>query len=312
MKFNQLKALLAIADAGSIHEAARLLHLTQSALSKSIKELEREVGTELLVRSAKGATLTECGLMMIRRSRSIEKEMGRMWEEIGSYRGEVGGRLTIGHTGPAATLALAEAVADFVKKRPMVKVSVLEMRGGQIAEGLRNGTLDLGLVSQYGEPDTDLCWRKMLSHETMLVSGPRENPETTLEALIDEPWLTLDPEDDAESCISTLFAHYGLTPPSRIMRSSSVTLYIQLAVRINAVMHWMDAVRPSFARYFEQGTMTRLVLPHDMPKLNIFLQYRDQDLLTASAVEFVDLYERGCARWAGRTEESFLKLEMAA
>ena len=58
--------------------------------------------------------------------------------------------------------------------------------------------------------------------------------------------------------------------------------------------------------------LCRLVLPHDMPKLNIFLQYRDQDLLTASANEFVDLYEAGCVRWAGRTAESFLKVEMAA
>lgn len=48
MKFNQLKALLAIADAGSIHEAARQLHLTQSALSKSIKELEREIAPSCL------------------------------------------------------------------------------------------------------------------------------------------------------------------------------------------------------------------------------------------------------------------------
>lgn len=312
MKFNQLKALLAVADAGSIHEAARQLHLTQSALSKSIKELEREVGTELLVRSAKGTTLTECGLMMIRRSRSIEKEMGRMWEEIGSYRGERGGRLTIGHTAPAATLALAEAVAAFVSKRPAVEVTVLELRGGQIAEGLRNGTLDLGLVSQYGEPHTDLSWRHMLSHETMLVSGPRACAETTLEELVDESWLTLDPVEDPESCISTLFAHYGLAPPSRVVRCSSVTLYIQLAVRVNAVMHWMDTIRPSFERFFQQGTMTRLVLPHDMPKLNVYLQYRDEDLLTPSAVEFVDLYERSCIQWGGRTAESFFKLELAA
>lgn len=64
MKLNQLKALLAIADAGSIHEAARMLHLTPSALSKAVKELEREFGTELLTRSAKGMRLTECGLML--------------------------------------------------------------------------------------------------------------------------------------------------------------------------------------------------------------------------------------------------------
>ncbi|MGT2490533.1 helix-turn-helix domain-containing protein [Cupriavidus basilensis] len=53
-----MRALAAIADTGSIQEASRLLHLTQPALSKAIKELESSVGATLFVRSSKGVRLT--------------------------------------------------------------------------------------------------------------------------------------------------------------------------------------------------------------------------------------------------------------
>lgn len=58
MKLNQLRALAAVAETGSIQEASRILHLTQPALSKAIKELESSVGATLFVRSSKGVQLT--------------------------------------------------------------------------------------------------------------------------------------------------------------------------------------------------------------------------------------------------------------
>lgn len=301
MKLNQLKALIAVADAGSIQEGAKLLHLTQSALSKSIKELERDVGAELLVRTARGAALTVCGQAMIRRSRSIEKELGRMREEIDSFRGAKGCRLAIGYAAPAATSPLADAVAAFVAKQPTVDVQLVEMRGAQIAEGLRNGTLDLGIMSQYGAPDTDFRYRRMLSHDTVLLSSNPHTPrQTTLSALADETWLSLDPLDDASSALSTLFAQFELPCPGKIIRCSSIPLYMQLAVRVNAVMHFMEAALPNFERRLQDGKMKVLELPHQMPKLNIYLQYPDEDLLTSSAAEFAELYERQCRRWDGK------------
>ena len=65
MKLHQLRALVAIHNAGSILEASKLMHITQPALSRSIKDLEREVGFSLLQRSHKGMALTEEGKRVI-------------------------------------------------------------------------------------------------------------------------------------------------------------------------------------------------------------------------------------------------------
>ena len=80
MKLHQLRAMLAISESGSIQEASRLLHISQPALSKGIKELEAELGVPLLIRSNRGITVTEYGERLVRRARLILEEVRR---EIG-------------------------------------------------------------------------------------------------------------------------------------------------------------------------------------------------------------------------------------
>jgi LysR family transcriptional regulator of abg operon len=210
MKLNQLRALVAIAKAGSIQEAARLMHLTQPALSKSIRELEREVGVPLLVRSTKGATLTPYGAMIAKRSRAIQKEVDKIREEIDSLRGELGGRLSIGLTPPAAGAALADAVSLFRQQRPSVELQLLELRPAQITDGLRDGALDLGIVTQYGEAEpAGLKWAKLYSLKTLLaVGGKRAHRKVAVEELADMEWLALDGTEDPNGYISTLFSQF--------------------------------------------------------------------------------------------------------
>lgn len=68
MKNQQLKALVQVAESGSIRAAARVMNLCQSALTKSLRELEEEVGVELL-RSYKGIEFTDAGHILLTRAR---------------------------------------------------------------------------------------------------------------------------------------------------------------------------------------------------------------------------------------------------
>ena len=166
MKLNQLKALVAIAKAGSIQEASRLMNVTQPALSKSIIELERELGVPLLIRAAKGATLNSYGTMIAKRSRAIQKEVDKIYEEVDALRGDQSGRVTIGLSPPVGGAIVAEAVSTFRKQRPSTLLHLLELRPSQIIAGLRDGMLDFGIVSHYGEAGpAGLKWVKLYSTE---------------------------------------------------------------------------------------------------------------------------------------------------
>jgi LysR family transcriptional regulator, regulator of abg operon len=302
MKFNQLRALLAVARAGSIQEAARLMHLTQPALSKSIRELERELGVPLLVRSAKGATLSPYGLMIAKRSRAIQKEVDKIHEEIDSLRGELSGRVSIGLTPPSSGVQLADAISVFRRERPSVELQLLELRPAQITEGLRDGSLDMGLISQYGESGgVGFKWSTLYSLNTLLaIGGKSVNPKVSFEELSELEWLALDGADDPNGYIVTLFSQFNVPTPSRVVRCSSIALYLELASRLQAVTHWSETAFGVLEVAFQEGRMTRLELAGTMPQLNVSLVYQDEELLTPAATRFVQLLEASVSKHCSR------------
>jgi len=289
LKLNQLKALVTVAKAGSILEAARLMHVTQPALSKSIRELERELGVPLLVRSAKGAVLSPYGHMIAKRSRAIEKEVEKIFEEVDSLRGELSGRLSIGLTPPAGGPYVADAVDAFRRERPAAQLQLMELRPAQITEGLRDGSIDLGLISHYGEEGpAGYKWAKLYSIDSLLaVGGKRASPAVGLLELSEMEWIALDDPDDPNGYIRTLLSQFNVPLPTNVVRCTSVTLYFELARRLTAITHWAASAFTALEPLFRDGVMTRLEVNGEMPKLNIFLVYQDEDLLTPSASQFV-------------------------
>ena len=86
MKLNQLRDLVAIAERGSLRAAARHLQLAQPALTRSIRELEREIGTPLFERRAHGMLLTPMGEALVRRlSNAFEERRKRLVNAIGAF-----------------------------------------------------------------------------------------------------------------------------------------------------------------------------------------------------------------------------------
>ena len=84
MKFHHMRTIVAVAEAGSVRGAARRLGLSQPALTKSLGQLERELGAALVQRSARGTQFTELGKAMLARARAIDAELRRAcWEGLG-------------------------------------------------------------------------------------------------------------------------------------------------------------------------------------------------------------------------------------
>lgn len=98
MKNHQLKALVQVADSGSIRAAARTMNLCQSALTKALRELEEELGVELLMRSYKGVEFTDAGHTLLSRARLALAILDKAQEEIALQRGGAGVRVSIALT----------------------------------------------------------------------------------------------------------------------------------------------------------------------------------------------------------------------
>lgn len=299
MKLQQLRVLLAVAQHGSIHEAARSLHISQPALSKAIAELERELGVTLLSRSVRGVSLTAYGMALVKRAAVVEQELRHALEDIESIRGHAEGQLNIGFTAVASSGPLPGAMAAFRQRFPNVALRGFELRPQQILEGLREGRLDLALISTNSGAGTgNFQWEPLFSVGLSLAvrNGHPLRRARRLKPLLDADWLVLDPLDDPGSPLASLLRLHRLDMPRRVVQSASNLLGLQLATQTDLISLWSDFVFDGAGPLqLAPDTLTKLDILDELPAFDVFLVYRSEDLMTQVCTEFAREVRHGAA-----------------
>ncbi len=218
MKLHQLRALVAIHNAGSILEASKLLHITQPALSRSIKELEREVGFALLQRSPKGMALTEEGKRVIRHANLVVESIRRLQIEAASIQDATLGAVSIGVTSLTAMLdGVDESILAFRRKYPRVKLTITDLRPSQILQRLRDGSLDFAITSQQPLSRLSLDWEALGSIKGSVIChvSNQQQFSKSLRTLQYAHWISLDELADQASQFHQLFEANGLPVPQK-------------------------------------------------------------------------------------------------
>ncbi|EXJ13701.1 LysR family transcriptional regulator [Imhoffiella purpurea] len=141
-----LKCFLHVLDAGGLTPASERLHLTQSALSRQLKQLESGLGAELFQRTGRGLVPTEAGRQLERRARPLMAELERLASDIASAGQEVAGSLAIAVPPSVGSALPANLVHRYRALYPQVRLRIASALSGAIQDGLLQGRLDLGLV----------------------------------------------------------------------------------------------------------------------------------------------------------------------
>ena len=141
-----VRYFVAVAQAGNVTRAAERLHLSQPALSAAVKQLEQQLGVDLVTRSGRGFALTASGELLLERGRELLERADAVAEEVRGVEREPVARLRIGlsptaryGTGPALLAACAAAV-------PAVMLYSSEDTTGALLRDVARGRLDLALV----------------------------------------------------------------------------------------------------------------------------------------------------------------------
>jgi DNA-binding transcriptional LysR family regulator len=153
MMTSQLEAFLAVAEQRSVSRAARELFLTQPALSARLRNLERELGVELFVRTPKGVSLTAAGHALrpfAQRALQTLAEGRQVLTELASGEAEP---LVIGAAPAAASYLLPTLVKRFQAAHPDVPVTVLTGHSEEVLEMVLRERVGLGLVRDLGHRD---------------------------------------------------------------------------------------------------------------------------------------------------------------
>lgn len=126
MDFRHLEALVAIADEGSFTAAADALNTVQSNVSGQIRQLETEIGVPLLVRSRRGASLTEAGRAVVTRARRIQRERDGILADVAALEGLQIGEVAFGIVGTASRWLVPELVGSLRRRAPGVRLRINE------------------------------------------------------------------------------------------------------------------------------------------------------------------------------------------
>lgn len=145
MDIRVLQYFLVVAREENITRAAGLLHITQPTLSRQLMQLEEELGTKLLVRSNHNVTLTEEGFLFRRRAQELVELAARAKSELVGGGEVLAGRIAIGCGETRAVKELAERIAAFQRRHPLVKFELYSGSNEDIQERMERGTLDMGL-----------------------------------------------------------------------------------------------------------------------------------------------------------------------
>src|SRR5256885_814861 len=114
MELRHLDTLLAIAEQGSFTAAADVLSTVQSNVSEQVRQLEEELGADLLVRGRRGAMPTECGAAVLERARRIRRELEAMQADLSMLQGLRTGHASLGIVGTASRRMIPALIADMV------------------------------------------------------------------------------------------------------------------------------------------------------------------------------------------------------
>src|SRR5918999_374763 len=204
----RMRVLREVAVRGSFSAAADALSFTQSAVSQQIAALEREAGTTLVQRSARGVRLTE----------AIMARLAEAEAELEAIAGLRGGRLRMAAFESAGSSLMPLAIAAFREQHPAVELSMSMSEPEDCVPLLRSGELDLAIVFESAVKHADDgIDRVHLLEDPMYLVLPRDHPlanrrRVRLADLAGEAWIGGGPDCECNRLILRACAVAGYEP----------------------------------------------------------------------------------------------------
>ncbi len=145
MELRQLKYFVKVAETLNFSEAAKVLNVTQSTLSQQVKQLETEIGTQLLLRSSHSVALTEAGNELLPLARQTLHKAQLCTERINDLNNLLTGTLNIGVTYSFSPI-LTETLVSFMKMYPRIKLNIFYKPMAELMGMLRERVVDFVLA----------------------------------------------------------------------------------------------------------------------------------------------------------------------
>ena len=293
VELTQLRQFLAVAESGSLSQAARALGISQPGLTRSIKRLEEELDTALFSRRPRGVELTQAGVALQRHANAVRIQLVDAADEVASLAHRRDAFVRIG-AGPSwLNHLLPMVVARAVAGDPALRVEVTTGQADRLFAALREGRIDLVLGAMpEGAASAGLTFTELTRDDVWVVArrGHRlaEKKHIALEALAKERWVLAGPEMFLRRRLDSLLASQGLKLPAPAVEADS-TSFILAVVQCSDLLGitTSDMLRGAAGR-----GVVRLNVRHAAMNRPTGIVRRSRNVLPAAAEELVTAIRR--------------------
>ena len=292
MKLSHIRDLVTVAELGGLRRAARHLGIAQPALSRSIRDLEVELGVTLFERGPTGMTLTPAGQAFARRGAAVQSELARATDEVRQLKGIGGGQVAVGLSPAAHFALLTRALPAFLRRHPDARLRVSEGLFPALETELRDGSLDF-FIGPLAEDRVggEFVVEKLFDNNRVVLCR-RGNPfadATTLRELTSAKWVATSVAVNSPAELYPIFERHGLPAPTIAVQAHSALSMITVAASTDLLTivprQWLQS---------EQITalLTQIQLKETFDALAICAVSRARLPLTPAAQHLYDLFRR--------------------
>src|SRR5271169_5092971 len=273
MELRHLRYFIAVAEAGSLTVAAqRMLHTSQPSLSRQIRDLESEIGAQLLTRRARGIELTPAGRAFLEHARAVLSQVAAATEGARRAAHPAKPCFTMGFLTGHELTWMPEAMRILRDELPNIDVMISSQYSPLLAEGLSEGKIDAAFLRrEKGVPG--LAFR-LLVKEPLMVIMPSDHRLVAQKAISprDLAGETFVIVSDTAPVLRAVIDDYLKRSGTKITpahEADNVTMGISLIVSTRGV-----GLLPAYAQNFLPASVTSRPLKGDTPTVDLVLGYR--------------------------------------
>ncbi len=301
----QLEAVIAIAQYQTETQAANALDLSQPAVTRALRDLERMVEQPLFYRTSKGMIPTVRGEQVVRRAKVALVEVASIDPDLQAFDGRMKGRLAIGALPLASTLFVPKAINLTLALHPEIEVTVFEGTYASFLADLRCGDLDLIVGALRPDGLNRDVLQEGLFIDDLVVIARADHPlarrrHVSLQQIVQQDWVIPRRGTPSRERFDSIFEQAGMLPPKRCVEAGSLATVRGLLLESDRL-----SVASPHQVHFEirSGTLATLSTRIGKTTRTIGVTTRADSLPTALVSAFIAQLRHVCAGMAAPSHE---------
>lgn len=280
------KVFYVVAKNKHMTRASEDLHISQPAISQSIKKLEDQLGGTLFLRSNKGMELTEEGKMFYEYVKGALELIGHAENEFTSFKDLSKGEIKVGCSTTLTKLILMDALENFHKDYPNININIVNGLTSNLINDLKLGKLDFVIFNESNVKENNLYLEKIKELKQGFVYNPDYYTDNvkTFSDLNKLPLILQNGESNSRKLLDyiALQKHVKLIPRMEVVSQELISEFANIGLGVGFVI--IDLANRNFKNLKE------LEINKTIPNINVYLALNKSVLLTFASKKFLEYF----------------------